>query len=275
MGFSQTLIWILVIAILLVAADAVRRIINDRRGQLRMKIDPRFHDLPEDDRNPELPGKARPAARLEPQQMSLDDMPPPLVMEADDEADSVPLSQPVSTVRPIAQTAAERQTGKTAATHRPVVDSTAKPESEKPGKESAILDVIVVHLLFPQGVDGERLLQSLLQQGLRYGEMKIFHLHQQGDLLYSLANAREPGYFNIDTLEQERFKAISFFTKLPGPREPLVALNRMLASAQYLARELEGELRDENRIVLTQQMMEHLRERVQEFERRQRVPNGQ
>src|SRR5690606_36496918 len=153
---------------------------------------------------------------------------------------------------PAAEKPADRQVETaTAPTPKPVSRPAPKPvpAEEKPAA-APILDVMVVHLLFPQGVSGEHLLQSLLQQGLRYGEMKIFHLHQQGELLFSLANAHEPGYVNIDTMEQERLRAVSFFVKLPGPKEPLTALNRMLNTAQWLARELEGELRDENRNVL-------------------------
>lgn len=271
MTFTDALLGVVVIAILLVAVDALRRIWLDR-SSLRLKIDPRFHDLPEND-NPELPGGARVVKRPQPQQMSLDAMAPeamepPLMMEADDGAADQPapaVKKPVETVTAPAPTPAPKTAPRPAP--RPA------PAEEKPAA-APILDVMVVHLLFPQGVSGDRLLQSLLQQGLRYGEMKIFHLHQQGELLFSLANAHEPGYFNIDTMEQERLRAVSFFVKLPGPKEPLTALNRMLNTAQWLARELEGELRDENRNVLTQQMMEHLRERVQEFERRQRVPDA-
>ncbi len=48
----------------------------------------------------------------------------------------------------------------------------------------------------------------------------------------------------------------------------------MLSICQRLASELDGELKDEQHSVLTPQTMEHLRQRVQEFERRQRVPSA-
>ena len=37
---------------------------------------------------------------------------------------------------------------------------------------------------------------------------------------------------------------------------------------------MNGDLKDEQHSVLTPQTMEHLRQRVQEFERRQRVSHG-
>lgn len=286
MSFTDALIGVLVIAILLVAADALRRMWMDR-GRIRIKIDPRFRDLPDDGSNPELPSAPRVVKRGQPEQMSLDALEPPLMMEAEDEPDVPAVTPPrrpavEAAVTDHAETVAVDPRVSPAKTPEPAAQPAPTKPASRPRTKAVedkpapapILDVMVVHLLFPQGVAGDRLLQSLLQQGLRYGEMKIFHLHQNGDLLFSLANAHEPGYFNIDSMEQERLRAVTFFVKLPGPKEPLTALNRMLNAAQWLARELEGELRDENRIVLTQQMMEHLRERVQEFERRQRVPDG-
>ena len=90
-----------------------------------------------------------------------------------------------------------------------------------------------------------------------------------------MANALEPGIFDIDTMEEEQFSALSFFLKLPGPSRPREALDRMLASARKIAQSLDGELRDEQHSVLTPQTVEHLHERVQEFERRQRVRHDQ
>ncbi len=130
----------------------------------------------------------------------------------------------------------------------------------------------------PDRFDGQALLRLLLEGGLRYGDMHIFHRHRDsnaGDQLeFSVANAVEPGTFDIDTMEEEGFAGITFFMKLPGPGEPLAALDRMLAIGRRLADELDGELKDEQHSVLTPQTMEHLRQRVQEFERRQRVSHG-
>lgn len=310
MTFPNALLWLLVIAIVLVGADAIRRIWKDRT-RLHIKIDPALKNLPEPP-NSELPnGGARVVKRAPVEQIPLTPAAPPLVMEAADEtpveepdfgaaledaaledapadvpvaadepqqppvvtrpATPAPVQEParpqVTPVEPpVVRTAPAAPAGTSA---RPVEKPTAPP-----APASGLLEVIVVHLVFTQRVAGERLLDNLLQQGLRFGEMRIFHLHDQGNLLFSMANAHEPGYFNIDTMEQDQLRAVSFFMKLPGPAEPLAALNRMLATAQFLARELEGELRDENRSILTLQMMEHMRERVREFERRMRVPDG-
>ncbi len=45
----------------------------------------------------------------------------------------------------------------------------------------------------------------------------------------------------------------------------------MLATAKAIAKQLQGELKDENRSVLTGQTIEHYRERIRDFSRRQRL----
>lgn len=335
MTFTNALLWLLVIAILLVAADAIRRIWKER-SRLHIRIDPSLHNLPEPS-NTELPnGGARivkRAPRVPMEQMPLTPAAPPLMMDADDDEPKVSLSPAASaavnaepdrddlsstssmatsspaesaisnertasaerTQTPPVAVTRSQQSGVESVTQDPAMrHSASKPQAaapemslrppektvEKaaenaPAKTSAepLLEVLVVSLLFTQSVSGERLLQSLVQQGLRFGEMRIFHAHENGKLLFSMANAHEPGYFNINAMEREQLRAVSFFMKLPGPAEPLMALNRMLSTAQYLAQELDGELHDERRSLLTHQMMEHMRERVREFERRMRVPD--
>lgn len=62
---------------------------------------------------------------------------------------------------------------------------------------------------------------------------------------------------------------MSFFLGLPGPRHPKQAFDVMVAAARKLSQELNGELKDDQRSVLTAQTIEHYRQRIVEFERRQ------
>jgi cell division protein ZipA len=268
MGLNlETLIGILIILILLIVADGVRRMVREHRSRLRIKVDPRFSDAPEtdEDNNPELPGGSarvvRPASG-ESHGEEEDEQAPPLVMEAEE--------QP----RPDSLPDAEQQ-ALFPESREP------EPEPESPADTGEILEVIVVHVMAPRPhkFDGQALLRQLLEQGMRFGEMSIFHRHEsqngREELQFSMANALEPGIFDIDTMEEEQFSALSFFLKLPGPSRPREALDRMLASARKIAQSLDGELRDEQHSVLTPQTVEHLHERVQEFERRQRVRHDQ
>ncbi|KZY94305.1 hypothetical protein A3743_24600 [Oleiphilus sp. HI0072] len=56
---------------------------------------------------------------------------------------------------------------------------------------------------------------------------------------------------------------------LPGPKDYSKAFEFMLETAQCFARNLQGELKDENLSVMTPQTIEHCRSKIKEFERRQ------
>lgn len=120
------------------------------------------------------------------------------------------------------------------------------------------------------GTDLKRLLEAC---GLVHGEMSIFHRHEEDDLLsplqFSVANGVEPGYFDPDSIETINTPRVAFFMSLPGPRDSMRAFDFMLETAQCFARNLDGELRDEHRSAITQQTIEHCRQRIREFERKQ------
>jgi len=103
--------------------------------------------------------------------------------------------------------------------------------------------------------------------------MDIFHRHESmagnGEVLFSMANALKPGTFDLDDIEGFSTRAVSFFLSLPGPRHPKQAFDVMVAAARKLAHELGGELKDDQRSVMTAQTIEHYRQRIVEFERRQ------
>lgn len=286
MGLNlETLIGILVILILLILADGIRRMLRDRGRSLKVRIDPsvrNYSDEPVEERNPELLGGPRVVTRNRPAEEVADSEPvaPPVIMEKEDApvTPTTEASQPDLFGEVPAAPARSRASARPP--QEPVRQDTKREPASPPRKE--ILDVIVMHLVANPDVrfPGRTLLQKLLEQGLRFGDMNIFHRHRQtasgnDELLFSVANALEPGTFDIDTMEDQTFRAITFFMKLPGPAKPLESLERMLTSARALAEALDAELRDEQHSVLTPQTIEHLRERVQDFERRQRLADAQ
>lgn len=299
MGLNlETLIGILVILILLILADGIRRMIKERQGRLRMRIDPRYRDAQEeaekDDYNPELIGTARVVRRAMEMDTQQADA-PPTMMEPDEVVNETPTAEQQSLFdgdsepEPIDDAAPAQQYQEPVKAPepppQPVVER--KPVERKPERKperhrepQPVLEVIVVHLIARRGepFPGSDLLRLLLESGLRYGQMNIFHRHVNLDgheeLQFSMANAVEPGTFDLDTMEEKTFAGVTFFLKLPGATDALGALDKMLSICRRLASELDGDLKDEQHSVLTPQTMEHLRQRVQEFERRQRVPSA-
>lgn len=311
MGLNlETLIGILVVLILLILADGIRRMVRDRSGRLKVRIDPRVKDLPDivEAPNREVIGGPRTVSRdgsvsRAPSQKVANTsvaasvaakeqqhQAPPVVMEA--EPTKVPVATTAATQPDLfsgssdkapekhVESAVERgQKKRPEVTRQRQESASDKQDSAKPVREE-ILEVIVLHMVAHQGVKipGRDLLQHLLEQGMRFGEMNIFHRHSQvsggeDELLFSMANALEPGTFDIDTMEENTFRAATFFMKLPGPSKPLAALDKMLSVVRQLAERCDAELRDEQHSILTPQSIEHLRQRVQDFERRQRIKN--
>lgn len=137
-------------------------------------------------------------------------------------------------------------------------------------------EVLVINLMAPAGqrFDGAELRDALLQQGLRFGSMNIFHRHKHADgsgpVHFSLANMVKPGTFDLANMNEFSTPGVSMFLSLPHD-DSLSAFDCMAQTAKALASQLGGELKDENRSVMTRQTIEHCRQRVIEFERKQRL----
>lgn len=157
------------------------------------------------------------------------------------------------------------------AIHSPKVPAADPVETSAP--DLAIDRVMSVHVMAnTQLINGRQLLELLLQYGLRYGDMQIFHRHEhptgQGETLFSLAQAVEPGTFNIHTLERDLVPGVSFFMSLPGVKSTL-AFDLMIDTARRLAHELQADLLDAQSQVLTATTLEQWRDEVVAYERQQ------
>ena len=146
--------------------------------------------------------------------------------------------------------------------------STPQPQPESPPVE----ELLIINVLAPKGqrFQGEGLVTALRKQGLRYGDMNIFHRVDPATKakLYSVANAVEPGTFDLSDLGTMRSPGMTFFLQLPGPDDASDVFSDMLQAARNVAMDLGGELRDEDLSVLTGQTTEHMRQRIADFARR-------
>ena len=143
-----------------------------------------------------------------------------------------------------------------------------RPAPADPGDQ----ELLVINLFAPDNGSyrGESLLAAMRAQGLKFGEMNIFHRYDPltRDLRFSVANVVEPGYFDLAEISDMVSPGLVFFMQLPGPDRPVEAVEDMLAITRAIADELGALLHDENMNVLTPQTMEHYRERVADFSRR-------
>ncbi|MCC5871214.1 MAG: cell division protein ZipA [Gammaproteobacteria bacterium] len=164
------------------------------------------------------------------------------------------------------RTAAE--TRKPAREKGPATREEDQPEREEPEIE----DVLVVNVLRREGdfMPGSDLLEVVSEHGLRYGDMNIFHRYGAGQRIdFSMANAVKPGTFDLGAIDELRTPGVTFFMRLPGPDQPLEAFDDLANVARDMAKRLDAELKDERHSVMTAQTLEHCRQRIREFRRRQ------
>jgi cell division protein ZipA len=133
----------------------------------------------------------------------------------------------------------------------------------------------VINAMAPEGkpFKGNDLLQILMACDVRYGKMNIFHRYENsdgtGEIQFSVANLVEPGNFDLDEIDEFTTPGVVFFMHLPGPKESIKAYEAMVETARCLVKNLEGELRDQTHSVATKQTLEHYKQRIRDFERRQ------
>ncbi|MCJ8272793.1 MAG: cell division protein ZipA, partial [Psychrosphaera sp.] len=150
----------------------------------------------------------------------------------------------------------------------------APPEAEIEPSE-----VLIIHVSMPdnQTISGASLLPMLISMGFKFGEMDIFHRHQDtagtGPVLFSLASMFNPGTFDIDNMEQIATKGLSLFMTLPCHGEALQNFNMMHNAAKKVAEEFGAQLLDSKRSAMTVQTVRHYVEKIREFERQQLI-NG-
>jgi len=114
---------------------------------------------------------------------------------------------------------------------------------------------------------GDALLSAFESHGLAYGRYQVFHRrHIDGRSLFSVASLVEPGTFDVAQMPGQQFKGLTLFAVLPGPVEPLLTVDEMLAAARGLASELPGTVQDAKGVALSPQRMASLRDDIAQFQ---------
>jgi cell division protein ZipA len=114
---------------------------------------------------------------------------------------------------------------------------------------------------------GSALLSAFESQGLAYGRYQVFHRrHIDGRSLFSVASLVEPGTFDVAQMREQQFKGVTLFAVLPGPVDPLLTVDDMLAAARGLASDLSGSVQDAKGVVLSPQRMAAMRDDIARFQ---------
>lgn len=156
-------------------------------------------------------------------------------------------------------------------------------ESPKVDKVESQLEpeVIILSVVMPanQQIFGAALLPSLLTLGLKYGDMNIFHRHEDnagnGKVTFSLANIMNPGSFDLDNIESFATRGVSLFMTLPNAGESLSVFAQMLNAAKQLAQEFNAQVIDDKRNVMTKQTEQHYIGKIREYDRKSRIAHAE
>jgi cell division protein ZipA len=149
------------------------------------------------------------------------------------------------------------------------------PADSRASENLSVLAIVVMARAGKSFAGGE--LQAALEAlGLRHGDMGIFHYRGSGKAArsvaeFSVANVLKPGAFELDSMADTSTPGVAMFVQLPGPDDPEAAFEEMLRTARELADRLDGVVCDETRSTLTGQAINHMRERIAEFHRTQRL----
>ena len=130
--------------------------------------------------------------------------------------------------------------------------------------------LLIVSVVAAQGghFSGQALVNGFEHNRLRFGEHEIYYRMtiQSGKErpVFGVANIVKPGTFPVSDMENFTTPGLTLFLQLPGPLDGVEAFDDFVYTAERLAVELGGELRDEQQCVLTHQALMQVRERIVE-----------
>ncbi len=130
-------------------------------------------------------------------------------------------------------------------------------------------NIVVLHVLaeLDRYFSGEDLRAKFAAYNLLYGPMHIYHKYENTDgsgaILFSVANAFEPGTLNLEYPESFYTRGLTFFMQTSNKANPLFSFETMLNTATALAKSFNARLCDHQRQPLTVTTAQDYRNQVQ------------
>ncbi|VAW67358.1 hypothetical protein MNBD_GAMMA09-2624 [hydrothermal vent metagenome] len=159
-------------------------------------------------------------------------------------------------------------------THKPpAVTAEAPPVSVAEDETPAQDDVIAVYVLATSEMPvmkGDKILSASYSLHLEHGDMKIFHFSDEvtvngvtkNEIQFSMANLHEPGWFDIENINQLETRGLSFFMQVGLVENPAAVLDEMFICAHKMSTMLGARLCNAQRKPLDEAYTKHLRNKV-------------
>lgn len=147
-----------------------------------------------------------------------------------------------------------------------------EPPSDEAPEQDEIGDVIVIWVFAKpaENFAGPDLLRALMDNELSYSHNVFRKLDPNTRRQrFTVANGVEPGTFDLTAPDELVTPRLVFLLRLATLADPMPAFEDMLEVAQNVATQLRGDLKDEHTNDLSGQTIEHCRQRIREFKRRE------
>lgn len=114
---------------------------------------------------------------------------------------------------------------------------------------------------------GFGLLRALMAVGFRFGEMNLFHCHENdkedGQKLFSIAAATKTGEFDISNMARFNCKGLILFMNTQHHDDPVVIFEEMIEVALDLSEELNAELKIDQDQEWSEEALDDLRDLIE------------
>tara|TARA_B100000963_G_scaffold84966_1_gene72658 strand:- start:1195 stop:1827 length:633 start_codon:yes stop_codon:yes gene_type:complete len=133
-------------------------------------------------------------------------------------------------------------------------------------EELAILNLISVDKSF---FDIEQIFGFLLNYGAVLKNKYFSYIDENGNEIFRIANALNPGTFESDT----KTFAVVVASNLSSIEDPVNAIKSMIEFSMYFSEKFHANLCDEERTPITKQMISHIESRAQDIARIKQLKN--
>lgn len=135
-----------------------------------------------------------------------------------------------------------------------------EPATTRPPVAAAIIQFSVI-TKGNQDFNGADIFDSLEELGLKYGSTKIFERVDEHRLVhFGVASMVEPGTFPEEDIESFYCPGVAFFMQVDGLDNPVAVFDDYVSTIVLFAQRMNGVVLDHRRQVLTQEMVEAIRQ---------------